>query len=152
MLKKVQNIPDFSLPDQNNRQVRSSDFIGRAVIIYFYPKDFTPGCTREACGFEAQYEVLKSMGAEVIGISADPPETHKKFADKHHLSFPLLSDSDNAVRKLFGVKNSLFGILPGRATFIIDQQGIVQHVYSSQFNSREHVRQAVEVLKAITTH
>jgi len=141
--------PPFTLPTADGRQVSMSDYRGRQpVVVYFYPKDDTPGCTAEACAFRDQYEDFKQAGAEVIGISSDAPEAHAKFASKHHLPFLLLSDRDGAVRKAYGVPATL-GLLPGRVTFVIDREGIIRHLFSSQFRATKHVSEAIRALKSL---
>jgi peroxiredoxin Q/BCP len=117
-------------------------------VLYFYPKDDTPGCTVESCSFRDSYEAFKDIGAEVIGISSDSPESHQKFAQKHNLPFTLLSDSDSAVRKVYGVPATL-GLLPGRVTFVIDQAGLIRHMFNSQFNPKAHVEEAMKVLNTL---
>lgn len=141
--------PDFELTDDSGKQVRLSGFRGKSsVVVYFYPKDETPGCTKEACTFRDQFEVFKKAGAEVIGISSDSVESHKQFKAKYRLPFTLLSDVGGNVRKLYGVK-STFGILPGRVTFIIDKQGVVRKVFSSQLQAARHVDEALNALKGL---
>lgn len=140
--------PDFTLPSQTGASVKLSDFRGNSVILYFYPKDDTPGCTKESCAFRDQYEVFQQAGAQVIGISADSPDSHQRFATKYQLPFTLLSDTGNQVRKLYGVPATL-GLLPGRVTYVIDQQGVVQHIFNSQFNFQGHVDQALQTLQKI---
>lgn len=141
--------PDFELVSQSGERVRLKDFHSKkAVVLYFYPKDDTPGCTKESCTFRDQYEAFKEAGAEVIGISSDSPESHKNFSSKYRLPFTLLSDTAGKVRKLFGVSSTL-GILPGRVTYIIDQQGVVRHLFSSQFNPTKHVEEALKVLRKL---
>ena len=142
--------PPFTLPTADGRQVSLSDYRGRQpVVVYFYPKDDTPGCTAEACAFRDQYEDFKQAGAEVIGISSDAPEAHAKFASKHRLPFLLLSDRDGAVRKAYGVPATL-GLLPGRVTFVVDREGIIRHLFSSQFRATKHVSEAIGVLKSMS--
>lgn len=142
--------PSFTLPTADGRQVSLSDYRGRQpVVVYFYPKDDTPGCTAEACAFRDQYEDFKQAGAEVIGISSDAPEAHAKFASKHRLPFLLLSDRDGAVRKAYGVPATL-GLLPGRVTFVVDREGIIRHLFSSQFRATKHVSEAIGVLKSMS--
>ena len=119
------------------------------MVIYFYPKDDTPGCTKEACSFRDFYEDFNEAGAMVIGISDDSPNTHADFAKKNNLPFTLLSDHGNKVRELLGVPKSLLGLIPGRVTYVIDKKGIVRHVFNSQFNVEKHVHEAIEVLKQI---
>ncbi|MEL7021187.1 MAG: peroxiredoxin, partial [Bacteroidota bacterium] len=107
----------------------------------------TPGCTAEACSFRDSYEDFTDAGAEVVGISADSPASHAAFAKKHRLPFTLLSDVGNKVRKQFGVPGSLFGLLPGRVTYIFDRNGICQHVFDSQLNATKHVSEAMNALR-----
>ncbi len=140
--------PDFALPDQNGKTVRLSDYLGKyAVVVYFYPKDETAGCTAEACKFRDDFEKFSDAGAVVLGISDDSPESHKSFAANHRLPFQLLSDTDGAVRKLYGVKKTL-GLIPGRVTFVIDRDGIVRHSFSSQMDAERHVDEALAALTA----
>ena len=144
-----QQAPDFALPDAAGKTVRLSDFRGqKAVVLYFYPKDDTPGCTKEACAFRDQYEDFKEAGAEVIGVSSDAGEAHEKFASKYKLPFTLLSDRGGIVRKHYGVPATL-GLLPGRVTFVIDKQGVVQRTFNSQFQATKHVSEAIEALRAM---
>jgi peroxiredoxin Q/BCP len=141
--------PDFSLKDQKGEVVRLSDFRGKkAVVLYFYPKDDTPGCTTEACTFRDDFKDFAGAGAEVLGVSADSPESHKRFDAKHRLPFRLLSDPEGEVRKAYGVSSTL-GLLPGRVTFVIDKAGVVRHVFSSQFRPKKHVEEALEILKQL---
>jgi peroxiredoxin Q/BCP len=141
--------PDFSLPSQSGETVQLKSLLGsNEVVLYFYPKDNTPGCTAEAKAFRDSYEVFKRMGAEVVGVSSDSVDSHKGFAAKCDVPFILLSDEGGRVRKLYGVPSSL-GLLPGRVTYVIDTDGVVRHVFNSQLNPAKHVEQAVRVLKSI---
>ena len=141
--------PDFELPDQKGRIVRLSQFRGRRpVVLYFYPKDDTSGCTAEACKFRDDSPGFEVAEAKIIGISDDSSESHGRFAAKYKLPFTLLSDKGGSVRKLYGVKKTL-GIIPGRVTFVIDREGIVRHVFSSQMNATKHVTEALEALKGL---
>ena len=138
--------PDFTLPSQIGDNVTLSEYFGKKnVVLYFYPMDESPGCTKEACTFRDSYEELTSLDAEVLGVSAQSIESHKSFATHYGLPFLLLSDADNKVRKLYGV-HSTMGIIPGRVTFIIDKQGVVRHVFSSQSQAPRHVEEAKETL------
>ena len=138
--------PDFTLEDQNGKRVSLADFKGRRnVVVYFYPKDDTPGCTKEACLFRDQFEDFSDVGAEVIGISSDSAASHRAFAAKHELPFTLLSDSDGVVREAFGVPATL-GLLPGRVTYVIDKQGVIRHAFNSQLSPARHVAEALQVL------
>ena len=149
MIKVGDEAPDFELKSQNNENVALSQFRGKKnVVLYFYPKDESPGCTREACTFRDSYELFTDLGAEVIGVSADTVESHKAFAERHNLPFTLLSDLNNTVRKLYGA-TSTFGLIPGRVTFVIDKKGIVRHVFSSQLQPEKHIEEAREILKKI---
>ena len=141
--------PEFDLADAAGKRVRLSDFRGtRAVVLYFYPKDDTPGCTKEACSFRDSYEAFKEAGAEVIGISSDSEGSHQKFADKFKLPFTLVSDAGGSVRKRYGVPATL-GLLPGRVTFVIDRAGVVRHVFNSQLQATKHVDEALGVLRRL---
>jgi thioredoxin-dependent peroxiredoxin len=138
--------PDFKLPDQNGNIVRMSQFRGKSpVVLYFYPKDDTKGCTIEACAFRDDTPRFEAKGAVVIGVSDDSTESHGKFAAKYSLGFILLSDKGGTVRKLYGVKKVL-GIIPGRVTYVIDREGIVRHVFSSPIDFAGHVREALAAL------
>ena len=141
--------PDFSLPDQFGKRVNLGDYRGKSnLVVYFYPKDESYGCTKEACSFRDNYEVFKEAGAEVIGISSDDISSHQAFAANHKLPFILLSDRDKTVADKYGVGKSL-GVLPGRVTFVIDKQGIVRMVFSSQLSFEKHITEAVETLKKL---
>lgn len=141
-------VPLFKLKDQNGELFDLGKVVGaHNLVIYFYPKDDTPGCTKEACSFRDQFEAFKDANALVIGISSDSPESHKKFAEKYNLPFVLLSDSKKEVREMFGVPGSLFGLIPGRVTYIVDRTGVVRHVFNSQMNAEQHVAEAMEILK-----
>jgi thioredoxin-dependent peroxiredoxin len=142
-------LPSFSAKDTNGNVFNSQDYIGKQpLVIYFYPKDDTPGCTAQACSFRDNYQEFKDLGAEVIGISSDTVTSHLKFKSKFNLPFILLSDNDKKLRKLFGVQNSLF-IIPGRETFVIDKQGLVIMVFNSM-SSEIHITKALKVLKKLT--
>ena len=141
--------PDFSLEAQDGKMISLKGYAGsKNVVVYFYPKDFTMGCTAETRTFSTNYEEVRRLGAEIIGISSDPVESHGRFANECGAEFPLLSDKDNKVRKAYGVKPSL-GFLPGRVTFVIDKQGIIRSVFSSQINPKGHISRALEVLKGL---
>jgi len=138
--------PDFELPDASGERVRLNDFRGKnAVVVYFYPKDDTGVCTKQACTFRDDFAKFREAGAVILGISDDSTESHRAFAAKHSLPFPLLSDPGGKVRKLYGVKKA-FGVLPGRVTFVIDRDGVVRHVYSGLFESHKHVQEALAAL------
>ena len=125
--------PDFTLPSQSGEMVSLGDFIGKKpVVLFFYPKDDTPGCTKEACAFRYRFKEFSKLDAEVIGISSDSVKSHRSFSEKHSLPFTLLSDEGGKVRKIYGASNT-FGLFPGRVTYVIDAEGVVKHIFSSLF-------------------
>ena len=141
--------PDFTLPSQMGDSVTLSEFFGKKnIVLYFYPKDESRGCTAEACTFRDSYQELTNLGAEVVGISGQSIESHKSFATHHGLPFILLSDEDNKVRKLYGVPSTM-GIIPGRVTYVIDKQSIVRHIFSSQTQTQRHVEEAKRTLEEL---
>jgi peroxiredoxin Q/BCP len=141
--------PDFTLPDQSGTPVRLRDLVGRKnIVLYFYPKDETPGCTIEARAFRDSYEQFNAQDAQVVGVSSDSVRSHRRFVQRHNLPFLLLSDADGTVRGLYGVEKTL-GLLPGRVTYVIDRTGVVRHVYSSQLRATRHPREALLVLSAL---
>jgi thioredoxin-dependent peroxiredoxin len=141
--------PEFTLPEANGRMVSLLDFRGRSeVVVFFYPKDNSPVCTAEACSFRDSYEAFRDAGAEVIGISADSCRSHQQFAQRFRLPFVLLSDDGGVVRKRYGVAKT-FGIFPGRSSYLIDREGVIRHVFSSQFLPAKHVSEALSVLKRL---
>ncbi|MFZ9699938.1 MAG: peroxiredoxin [Flavobacteriales bacterium] len=141
--------PDFVLKNQHGQVIKFSEFrASQNVVLYFYPKDDTPGCTAEAKCFRDSFESFLELGALVVGISSDSPEAHMKFAEKYRLPFTLLSDTAGRVRKMYGVPSTLM-FLPGRTTFIIDSKGIIRHVFSSQFNINKHIEESIRILKSI---
>ena len=139
--------PDFTLPSQMGDNVTLSEYLGKkTIILYFYPKDESLGCTKEACTFRDSYEEFTKLGAEVLGVSGQSIESHKSFATHHGLPFLLLSDKDNKVRQLFGVPSNM-GFIPGRVTFIIDKKGIIRHIFNSQYQPAKHVEEAMRMLE-----
>ena len=138
--------PDFALPSQTGEKLRLEDFLGKPVVLFFYPKDNTLGCTKEVCAFRDDFEEFGKLDAEVIGISSDSVESHKAFAEEHDLSFALLSDRGGKVRKLYGVPNTL-GLFPGRVTYVVDEAGVVRHIFSSQLSVERHVQEAIGALR-----
>jgi peroxiredoxin Q/BCP len=147
-LKIGSAIPQFSLPDQNGNLFNINSVLGKKnLVIYFYPKDDTPGCTAQACSFRDQFDVFTEADAVIIGISGQSVESHKEFAIKHRLSFTLLSDEGNKIRKLFGVPTNLLGLLPGRVTYVADKTGKVIYIFNSQMQATKHVDEALRILK-----
>ncbi|XP_010273896.1 PREDICTED: peroxiredoxin Q, chloroplastic [Nelumbo nucifera] len=141
--------PSFTLKDQDGKNVSLSKFKGKPVVVYFYPADETPGCTKQACAFRDSYEKFKKAGAEVVGISGDDVASHKGFAKKYRLPFTLLSDEGNRIRKEWGVPADLFGTLPGRQTYVLDKKGVVQLIYNNQFQPEKHIDETLKLLQSL---
>ena len=138
--------PTFTAQAHNGQQVSLADFQGKSVVVlYFYPKDDSPVCTKEACAFRDAYEDFVRAGAVVIGVSSDSLDRHQAFASGNRLPFLLLADEDGSLRKAFGVPKTL-GLLPGRVTYVIDREGVVRHVFSSQFSADRHVAEALAIV------
>lgn len=147
MLKVGDKAPIFDAVSDNGERISLADFIGKHnIVLYFYPKDDTPGCTREACSFRDNWNILKDYDVVVIGVSSDDINSHKKFKEKYNLPFILVSDPDKKIRELYDAKGF---ILPSRITFVIDKNGIIRHIYNSQFNPANHVNEALKALKLI---
>lgn len=146
-LKIGDQLPNFLSVDENGKSFDSSLIFGhQPVVIYFYPKDDTPGCTTQACTFRDQYQDFKDLGAEVIGISGDSSASHQKFSKRFKLPFILLSDADKKIRKLFDVPTNLFGLIPGRVTYVADKNGIIQLIFDSMA-AKVHIAKALAILK-----
>jgi len=142
-------LPQFSLKDQNNCLFNSSSIVGKqSIVIYFYPKNFTPGCVKEACSFRDSFEDFVEAGAKVIGISSNNEQSHKKFATVYNLPFILLADTKNQVRKLFGVKSKLLGLLPGRETFVFNENGKLIYKFES-LHAQPHIDKALKQLQKL---
>jgi peroxiredoxin Q/BCP len=143
-------VPRFALPDQNGKLFSIDSVVGKKnLVIYFYPMDDSPGCTKEACYFRDEFDVFSEADALIIGISGQSVDSHKKFAEKYQLSFTLLSDEGDKVRNLFGVPVNFFGLLQGRVTYVIDKSGIVVYIFNSQSQAKRHVDEALRVLKGM---
>lgn len=149
-----QSAPDFSLKNQHGDLISLSDYKGKQhVVLYFYPKNETPGCTREACGFRDSYEDFLAVGAEVIGVSEDSVASHSRFASGRKLPFQLLSDKHGKVADLYGVTKRLFGLLPGRETYVINREGIIVSFFSSHLQIDPHISEALKLLReAVVQH
>ena len=150
MIAKGERAPEFEGTLAGGKQLRLRDFRGRRhVILYFFPKDFTPGCTREACSFRDRRAEVAGLDAEIVGVSLDTPEKHEAFAQKYQLPYPLVSDRSGAIATAFGVAR-LGGWLPTkRVTFVIDKQGVVQHVIQSEFSIDMHIDEALDTLRRL---
>ena len=142
--------PLVALRDADGVERRSDQLAGQALVLFFYPKDDTPGCTMEACAFRDSYADLQALGADVWGVSGDDASSHKRFAGKHQLPYPLLVDTGNQLRRAFGVP-AVLGLLPGRVTYVIDGQGVIRHVFNNLLDGPAHRREAIEALQALGT-
>ena len=148
--KVGQQAPDFKLPDAEGTLVSLGELLRRKVVVlYFYPKDETAGCTVEACAFRDAYEDFTAAGAEVVGVSRDEAASHARFATHHRLPFTLLSDVDGVVHALYGVQSRLGGLVRDRVTFVIDRSGIVRQEFSSMIDMRGHVKSALPVVRRL---
>ena len=146
-LKVGDKVPSFSLKDQNGN-IRTSDNHNKPLVLFFYPKDDTPGCTIEVCGFRDKYDLFKILGADVWGISNGDGQSHLEFANKNNLQYPLLCDLNNALRKEFGVPKTL-GLIEGRVTYIIDSKGLIIHIFEDLLNGPAHIKEAIRALKQL---
>ncbi|MDP3679697.1 MAG: peroxiredoxin [Flavobacterium sp.] len=150
-LKVGDIIPNFKAKDANGNDFDSQNIVGKKpLVIYFYPKDNTPGCTAEACSFRDQYEDFKDLGAEVIGISSDSVSSHQQFSEQYKLPFILLSDNDKKIKTLFGVPSGLFGLLPGRVTYVTDKNGVIQMIFDSVLATK-HIAKALQAIKKLVS-
>ena len=149
-MKTGDKAPEFELQANDGRTVRLSDYRGKkAVVLYFYPKDETTGCTIEACTFRDEYEDFTAAGAEVIGVSDDSVASHDSFAKHHRLPFVLASDPGGTLRTKMGVERGLAGMLPGRVTFVIDKEGVIRDRFSSMIRFKGHVQNALQLVKTL---
>jgi len=148
-VKTGEPAPDFEAAIHDGETFRLSDYRGeRVVVLFFYPQDGTPVCTKEACAFRDFYEDFVAAGSVVVGISKNGSNSHQRFAERNRLPFPLISDSGNRLRKLFGVERS-FALFPGRATYVIDREGIVRHQFNAQFQGEKHVEEALRMVRQL---
>ncbi|GAC1417582.1 MAG: peroxiredoxin [Candidatus Velthaea sp.] len=149
MIASGDRAPDFDLTLADGSRASLRDFLARGpLVMYFYPKDDTPGCTAEACSFRDAYAAFTDAGAQVLGVSSDDVASHAKFAQKHRLPYPLASDPGGAARKAYGVPKT-FGLIPGRTTYVIDRAGVVRSVFNSQFQPDKHITAALDVLRTL---
>jgi peroxiredoxin Q/BCP len=147
MVKVGDKAPIFESVDDSGNRFSLADYIGKHnIVLYFYPKDDTPGCTREACAFRDNWDALKDYDVVVIGVSSDDVNSHSRFKAKYRLPFILVSDPDGKIRELYGAKGF---IIPARVTFIIDKRGVIRHVYNSQLNPTNHVKETLKTLERI---
>lgn len=147
-IKIGEHLPSFSLANQDGVTVNIDDIKrARNLVIYFYPKDETLVCTKEACGFRDDYSNFETLDCEIVGISSDSPKSHHGFASNHFLPFVLLSDVNNKVRKLLGVPRDMLGLLSGRYTYVINKNGIIIHIYNNHLSASKHIDEALKALK-----
>ena len=144
--------PSFSLPSQNGTKVSLEALLARGpVVLFFYPKDETSGCTAEACAFRDHYDAFQEAGASVVGVSDDSVASHRRFAERHGFPFVLLSDAGGALRKVYGVPRSMGGLLKGRTTYVIDTAGVVRHVFTSLIDATRHIDEALQVVRTLAS-
>ena len=148
-LKLNDKLPYFILKNQYNKEVNSKYFYGKNLVVFFYPKDDTPGCTTEVCNFRDNYSEIKKYNSNIVGISSDSVKSHNNFSKKFNITYDLLSDNDNKVKKLFGVPTSMFGLLPGRVTYIFDEEAILLKIINSQINIYKHLSETIKFLKKL---
>lgn len=148
-LKVGNKIPKFTATDSNGEPFDSQNFVGiKPIVIYFYPKDNTPGCTAQACSFRDQYQDFKDLGAEVIGISSDNEASHQKFSKQYKLPFILLADKNKKIKDMFGFKDNMFGLIPGRVTYVADKNGTIKMIFDSVLATK-HIPKALEAIKRL---
>ncbi len=140
--------PLIALLDGDGVERRSDALQGKPLVLFFYPKDDTPGCTAEVCAFRDSYADLQALGAEVWGVSGDDASSHQRFASRHSVPFPLLVDSGNTLRQAFGVP-SVLGLLPGRVTYVIDGEGVIRHVFNNLLDGAAHRQEAIDALRRL---
>ena len=144
-------MPQFTLPDQDGKLFHSNEIVGKKpLVIFFYPRDNTPGCTIEVCSFRDNYEEFTDLGAAVIGISSDSENSHRRFASKYKLPFKLLADRQKKVHRLFKVESKLFNLLPGRETYVVNKEGRIQMVFNS-INASKHMERALNAVKKLNS-
>lgn len=142
--------PDFTLADQNGVPVKLSEKTAKGIVVlFFYPKDSSAGCTAEACAFRDSYEDFQDAGAEVIGVSNGSLEDKQKFIRKNRLPFTLLNDAEGSVERMYGIERGFLGITMGRITYVIDRNGVIQHKFESRINMGAHASEALEIVKAL---
>lgn len=147
-LKEQDQAPDFASVTDTGEKFSLSQLIGKSnIVLYFYPKDFTAGCTKEACTFRDNWDKVIAKGATIIGISSDSQETHARFKKEHDLPFTLVSDEDHAIRKSYGIDGRF---IPPRTTFVIDKRGKIRDIFNSQINITKHVEEALSALENIS--
>lgn len=149
MLEPGTRAPDFILEDQDGARIRLAAYHGKPVVLFFYPRDNSRGCTRQACAFRDAYREFRDLGAVLLGISRDDSDSHQQFRSRNALPFPLLTDRDGSVARAFGVPR-LLGVLPGRSTFVLDASGVIRLAYSNHVNMESHRDEALSMVRKLT--
>ncbi len=150
MIKVGEQAPEFEAPLGNGKTFRLKDYRGRRnLVLYFFPKDFTPGCTKEACSFRDRRSEIAGLDAEVVGVSYDSAERHAQFAEKYSLPYPLVSDVDGSIAKKYGVTRLGGWLPPKRITFVIDKEGVVRHTIHAELQIDLHIDDALKYLKEL---
>lgn len=145
-----EKVPSFELPDQDGAPFRLDEALQRGpVVLFFYPKDGTPGCTAEACSFRDAASEFQEAGAVIAGVSSDSVASHKRFAEEHGLRYPLLADASGELRKKLGVPRSMLGLFDGRVTYVIDREGILRHRFESMLGAAKHVSEALATVRSL---
>lgn len=149
-IREGDKAPSFELPDQTGKTFRLDDALGKGpLVVFFYPKDETPVCTAEACSFRDAHQDFVAAGAAVVGISSDGVESHKRFAARNGLTYPILADVNGEVRKRFGVPRGLLGLSDGRVTYVIDRHGVVRLRHAAMLQSSKHMRESLDMVRAL---
>lgn len=144
-------LPEFVLRDQHGADFRTADALAKGpLVVFFYPKDDTPMCTAEACSFRDRHGDFVAAGATVVGISSDGVESHRRFASRYGLNYPILADTDGAVRRRFGVPRGLFGLTEGRVTYVADRDGVVRHRFDATLKGAAHMHEALDTVRALS--
>lgn len=149
MIKINEICPDFELYDYENKVFNKNNLFDKTTVLFFYPKNFTPGCTKEACSFRDNYSIFLELGCQVVGISGDSIDSHSKFQKKYNLPYPTYSDPKNSFRHALGLPSSLFGLIPGRTTLIFDKQTKLKGIFNSQLNTEGHIDYALKIVREI---
>lgn len=143
-------VPSFTLPDQDDRPFRLEDALAKGpLVLFFYPKDDSPICTAEACSFRDASADFLAAGAVVAGVSSDDSASHRRFAEKHRLPFPLLTDEGGAVRRQLGVPRAMLGFMESRVTYVIDRDGILRHRFEAMLRANKHVEEALATVRSL---
>ena len=149
-MKIGDSFPEIEFTNQHGKLIDFEKNIGNTrMVFFFYPKDFTPGCTKEACGFRDNYDAFEKLNCKVYGVSSDSEKRHLRFAKKFKLNFDLITDSGNHLATLFKVKRNLFGLIPGRVTFIFDEKGTCQGSFNSMRDAEGHIKYALNCLDGL---